>query len=612
MPSSRLHSTIFRLGLSLVALVALVSTGFSQGMVYSSDYKGPIHGSPSQNNVPIRESDLLAPPLNGAPGIGQLPPPILAIDGGALGLPMFNQCGNPTPGAACKIEVDAFSRGKDAPITWDGSGPGLGHIFFSVDEYAQGIPHPLVPNVSSEAFVGDASADVFTYIGILPGPVPPPQPGQPSGNVGVLDGNGQASGNGFVYPGIGCKEPNDPQAGPLNSGDNVDAMDRFKEEELPPITDGDPAYFSLDGTIFDNEEQIFGSDSAGANSTVTNYSAADILVTSVGNVPAVYADAATLGLSMGEDDIDAVAIWENGQEGYQVATYPYQWMDDTNDDGIADADMLIFSVRRGSNVIAKPDSIFGLAIQPGDLLIPPVSGGHGLAGPGSSHPGIFVSAEALGLRADRETGHEADDLDGVDFDEDPYFDCNANGSDDSTDISNGTSDDLNNNGVPDECEEFVEFCNGDGSGTSSPCGNNNDGSLGIAGTQNGTSASGVALRASGSASVTAADFQLDAEGLVVSQPGLFFQGNNMINSSFGNHFGDGLRCAGGGVVRLQVRFADSSGNSSTSIDLIAKGGISAGDVRNFQIWYRDPTGSGGSPCGTGFNLSNGVEGSFSS
>jgi len=34
----------------------------------------------------------------------------------------------------------------------------------------------------------------------------------------------------------------------------------------------------------------------------------------------------------------------------------------------------------------------------------------------------------------------------------PQFDCNGNGIEDAVDISFGTSSDVNQNGVPDECE----------------------------------------------------------------------------------------------------------------------------------------------------------------
>ena len=144
------------------------------------------------------------------------------------------------------------------------------------------------------------------------------------------------------------------------------------------------------------------------------------------------------------------------------------------------------------------------------------------------------------------------------------------------------------------------YCFGDGNGTACPCGNTGGSGEGCA---NDTGSGGV-LTGSGSASIGAADLVLTGEQLIPSQPGLYFQGNNAINSGNGNPFGDGLRCAGGGVIRLQVRFADSAGTSATSIDIGAKGGVSAGDVRRYQLWYRDP---GTSPCNSLFNLSNGYE-----
>jgi hypothetical protein len=112
------------------------------------------------------------------------------------------------------------------------------------------------------------------------------------------------------------------------------------------------------------------------------------------------------------------------------------------------------------------------------------------------------------------------------------------------------------------------------------------------------------MTASGSSSLSAADMVLSSTGLVPSQPGLYFQGNNAIADGAGVTFGDGLRCAGGGVIRLQVRFADSSGTSATSLDIGVKGLVSAGDTKRYQIWYRDPSTS---PCGAQFNLSNGFE-----
>ncbi len=68
-------------------------------------------------------------------------------------------------------------------------------------------------------------------------------------------------------------------------------------------------------------------------------------------------------------------------------------------------------------------------------------------------------------------------------------------------------------------------------------------------------------------------------------------------------FGDGLRCAGGAAVRLQVVMADASGDSSTNVNIGAVSGAVAGDTRRYQFWYLDAL----SPCGSGFNLTNAVE-----
>jgi len=148
----------------------------------------------------------------------------------------------------------------------------------------------------------------------------------------------------------------------------------------------------------------------------------------------------------------------------------------------------------------------------------------------------------------------------------------------------------------------TSYCTGD-QGTC-PCGNENDGSNGSAGCANGAGPGGGALSVSGSTSIAAGDLALAIQGALPSQPCLFFQGNNAVNGGNGVTFGDGLRCAGGAVVRLQVRFADGSGDAQTTLDIPAAGGCMVGDTKRYQGWYRDPNFS---LCGTSFNLSNGVE-----
>jgi len=178
-------------------------------------------------------------------------------------------------------------------------------------------------------------------------------------------------------------------------------------------------------------------------------------------------------------------------------------------------------------------------------------------------------------------------------------DCNGNGVPDDLDIIEGTSTDNDGDGVPDECAAGTPYCFGDGSGTTCPCGNFGGSGEGCAN----SSGSGAYFFSTGSPSVSADDLGFDAFNLLPGQPALLFVGENQVNGGNGVVFGDGLRCAGFNVVRLGVRVPDGNGQASWGPGMGAQGGWSAGDTRNFQVWYRDP---GGSPCGAGFNLSHGL------
>ncbi len=150
------------------------------------------------------------------------------------------------------------------------------------------------------------------------------------------------------------------------------------------------------------------------------------------------------------------------------------------------------------------------------------------------------------------------------------------------------------------------FCFGDpGHGIPCPCDNDNDGSVPGSGCDNGVFASGAQLTGSGEASVSSDSLVLTTIGLEPLNTGLYFQGTTAPNNGSGFWFGDGLRCAGGGVIRLQVRFSNASGVSFTTLPIGTKGGVSAGDVRTYQCWYRNQSTPA---CGLGvneFNLSNG-------
>ena len=143
------------------------------------------------------------------------------------------------------------------------------------------------------------------------------------------------------------------------------------------------------------------------------------------------------------------------------------------------------------------------------------------------------------------------------------------------------------------------FCAGDGSGTPCPCGNAGSSDSGCANSSGG----GASIGTQGVASITGQSFVLTATGLPSNQFGVFFQGNNALNNGLGVPFGDGLRCVGGAARRLQIVNSDFTGAAQTTVDVAAQGGVVAGDLRRYQLWFTDP----GSICGALFNLSNATE-----
>jgi hypothetical protein len=146
------------------------------------------------------------------------------------------------------------------------------------------------------------------------------------------------------------------------------------------------------------------------------------------------------------------------------------------------------------------------------------------------------------------------------------------------------------------------FCFGDGSGSACPCGNAS--AIGAeAGCVNSLGTAG-ALRASGTPSVAADTVVLIGSGMT-NGSALYFQGTNQLNGALGTGFGDGLRCAGGSVIRLGLvnNVSGASTYPSGGAPAISvQGAISAGVVRTYQVWYRNPA-----PFCTGatYNLTNG-------
>ena len=123
---------------------------------------------------------------------------------------------------------------------------------------------------------------------------------------------------------------------------------------------------------------------------------------------------------------------------------------------------------------------------------------------------------------------------------------------------------------------------------------------------------GAVLTSSGSTSVGANDFHLISTGATRNQFGLFYYGSAQVQIPFG----DGYRCVGGGglgTFRLHpVVMTDDVGVAQRQVDFTASpasggtGWIQSGSTWNFQHWYRDPVGPGGS----GFNFSDAISVTF--
>jgi len=89
---------------------------------------------------------------------------------------------------------------------------------------------------------------------------------------------------------------------------------------------------------------------------------------------------------------------------------------------------------------------------------------------------------------------------------------------------------------------------------------------------------------------------------------LYFQGTLRHNLGNGSAFGDGLRCAGGGITRLGTALNGSSGlsqyPSGGQPSVSARGGVTQPGTRTYQAWYRN---SASFCTAATFNTSNGWE-----
>jgi hypothetical protein len=108
---------------------------------------------------------------------------------------------------------------------------------------------------------------------------------------------------------------------------------------------------------------------------------------------------------------------------------------------------------------------------------------------------------------------------------------------------------------------------------------------------------------SGSTSVATNDFILYCYSTPPNSSGLFFFGPSQTQVAFGN----GYRCVGGTIRRLAIGIADGFGDANRVLDVnhVPGAPITAGQVWNFQYWYRNPAAGG-----AGYNLSDGLKVTF--
>jgi len=95
---------------------------------------------------------------------------------------------------------------------------------------------------------------------------------------------------------------------------------------------------------------------------------------------------------------------------------------------------------------------------------------------------------------------------------------------------------------------------------------------------------GASCVLSGIASVSQTPPNALGAGMPPNSSALYFQGTGVVNFGEGAAFGDGLRCATGSVVRLATVTNSGVGASGVAVPTA---GLAAGNVRAYQIWYRN-------------------------
>jgi Tol biopolymer transport system component len=167
--------------------------------------------------------------------------------------------------------------------------------------------------------------------------------------------------------------------------------------------------------------------------------------------------------------------------------------------------------------------------------------------------------------------------------------------------SNGVSDVF----VRDRQRSIQSFCAGDGidTGHTTPCPCANFGAPGN-GCASSVEAGGASLGATGY--TLADDVRLEGSAMPATSSCIYLQGDALDDVPFG----DGVRCAGGGLVRLRTRFnvagASAFPDSTDTVTLSQRGGVVpwSGVRRYYQTYYRNAAPAFCPPAT--FNVTNGV------
>ena len=571
----------------LGAGLAISTTAAAQGapeLTFSIDLSGPTINLPGDPiGTRITDGDLLV--RSGGP----FDPTTPRISVRAQFLDSYNNCQAHLPGVACGLEVNAISFGADARLRLNPSYQF--NVLFSVDEWAVGRQGAAgtSTNVFNEAMAREASTDMYFARLMGAGPFASQE------NSAYADGNGERVPNGGPHVfGLGLTEPTLPNASTVETGDNVDAINYGAAF--------DPAdgrlFFSLEGDADRCNNETGASFNAAGNQQLINSpvpaSSGDVLFWTPGAPGvALYASALQLGLDQlgaSSDDIDALMVVENGDMFYTPPVNLYDWNSTTG------TDLILFSVRCNSNIVGRIDPVSGREIGEGDILIK--------LNNGSILPQVFIPAEALGLRSIAAGDGFNDELNGLDIfddDEDPFLDCNDNGIDDALDISDMNSDDIDNNGIPDECEDdWSSYCDC-ALASDSPCGNNSSAGRGCLN----TSGLGARLTGGGTTSVDSDSLLLLGSDFNPTMSfGLVYAGLTAVNVPFQH----GIRCLASSGPRMGP-FPIVSGNMVAGPGLIgahpATLSVVSGSTMLFQAFYRDIPG----PCPGAtidINMSNGL------